>query len=247
MKKNILALVILSATTAPAFADSAATTAPASAAPVSADNTTSVAPASARNFIGGAVGTLSGYPDSTGDIVYGLVGNGWTSASASQKTSTTSYSVYGGQWLSERLGWEVGYGAFGSVDGSFTASAGLQSYNGSYKYSATTVYGAVLGAIPLGSGKLYGKVGLHSTSTQTDYSTQRYILTTLVSTGTASATKSGTGLVLGAGYEYPLNKNWAVRADMTMFNGAQFVSVADFTMTKSQTLIQTAVGLDYSF
>lgn len=240
MKNTFVFALLAFAITTPAFAEensTASTPAPVETTP----------PASVRTFIGGDIGMLSGYPDSTGTIVSGQLAGGWTSASATQKIATTSYGIHGGQWLSERLGWEVGYGAFGNVKGSFSSSSATQSYYGSYEYSASSVYAAVLGAIPLGAGKLYGKAGLHSTSTTTNYTSYLYTFSRLQRTYSGSTTTSSTGFLLGGGYEYAFNKNWAVRADVTMFNGAQFASVTNFATIADQTLFQTAAGLNYSF
>lgn len=239
--KNIFVLALLSSLssiiTTPAFAEENTTSsAPASTAPSASGKTT---------FIGVDIGALSGYPNSTGTIVSGLTANGWTSASATERVSPVAYDFHGGQWLSERLGWEVGYGVYGSVDGLFSASTTTQNYFGSYAYSASIVYGAVLGAIPLGSGKLYGKAGLHSTSTTTAFSSYKNNLAVSLITGSTS--QSSTGFLLGGGYEYAFNKNWAVRADITMFNGAQFASAWNFATIENKTLIQTAAGLNYSF
>lgn len=236
--KNTFVFALLSfALTTPAFAEENST----SSTPAPAATTPS---ASGKIFIGVDIGLLSGYPDSTGTIVSGLIANGWTSASAAQKTSTTSYNIHGGQWLSEQLGWEVGYGDLGSVKGSLNSANATSNYSGVYEYSASTVYAAVLGATSLGAGKLYGKAGLHSTSTTTAISTYQYSLT-FQRRSSGSSTTSSTGFLLGGGYEYAFNKNWAARADITMFNGTEVVNV--WTGNKdAQTLIQTSVGLNYS-
>lgn len=238
--KNTFVFALLSfALTTSAFAEENS----ASSTPAPAVTTPS---ASGKTFIGVDIGLLSGYPDSTGAIVSGQIAGGWTSASATQKISTTSFNIHGGQWLSERLGWEVGYSDFGSAIGSFNSTTASQSYNGSYQYSASTVYAAALGATSLGAGKLYGKAGLHSTSTKTEYTSLLYRFSTLQGRFAGSTTMSSTGFLLGGGYEYAFNKNWAVRADITMFSGVQFANVSKFSTIENQTLIQTSVGLNYS-
>lgn len=237
--KNTFVFALLSfALTTPAFAEENST----SSTPAPAATTPS---ASGKTFIGINIGLLSGYPDSTGTIVSGQLANGWTSASATQKISTTSYNIHGGQWLSEQLGWEVGYSDFGSAKGSYKYANATQNTSGDYEYSASTVYAAVLGATSLGAGKLYGKAGLHSTSTTTVYSSYTSSLT-LQRTASGSTTTSSTGFLLGGGYEYAFNKNWAARADITMFSGAQFANVYKPATIENQTLIQTSVGLNYS-
>jgi opacity protein-like surface antigen len=237
MKKSFVVALLASVITSTAFAaDELVTSGAPDATPPSGKTT----------FVGIDIGTVSGYLDSQSTITSGLTASGWGSVSVSQNVSSAAVNIHGGQWLSEHLGWEAGYSDFGKVTGTVTAYATPQSYFGSYSYSASTAYAAVLGAIPFGSSKLYGKAGLHSTSTKTDFNVYRYNYTTL-STNTGSTTKSSTGFVLGGGYEYAFNKSWAIRADVTMFNGAQFTSAWNLSTTENKTLIQTAIGVDFSF
>lgn len=235
MKKYILSLLVLSAISTTTFAE---------------ENGDASAPAvtsSSKVFIGGDIGSVSGYPNTTGVIVNGLAALGWTSASASQGLGSTSVNIHGGKWLSEVMGWEVGYSKFGDASGSFNASAGTQAYYGSNIYSASSIYAAILGAAKMGSGKAYAKVGLHSTATKTDYTSYRTSSSVLVATSTGSTTKSNSGIVLGVGYEYPFNNSWAIRADITMFTAAQFANVWNFATTENQTLIQSGIGLNYNY
>ncbi len=205
-------------------------------------------PAFAQNFIGAAVGSTSGYPDSTNTIVGGLIANGWTSASDSQKLSASSLSIYGGQWLSDKLGWEAGYLDSGSVDGTANASTATQTFASPYKYSATSLYGAVLGAMQVSGGKLYAKVGLHSSSAKTEYtSTKSTTAGVVLATGAGSTTKSTIGFLIGAGYEYELNKSWNLRADVTMLGGVQFADAWNFANTDTQTLTNISIGANYNF
>lgn len=200
-------------------------------------------PVFAQNFVGASLGTTGGYPDSTGTIVSGLIANGWTSASASQKIAASSLGIYGGQWLSDKLGWEVGYLDSGTADGTGDASFTTKTFNMPYKYSATSIYGAALGAMQVGGGKLYAKAGLHSTDAKSSYS---YTNTSTGGAGSASKTNSTAGLLLGVGYEYELTKSWGLRADVTMLNGVQFSDVWNGS-TKTQTLTNISIGANYNF
>ncbi len=233
MKKALALVLLISVVTTSAFAE---------------ENTIPTATSSDKTrFIGGDLGSVSGHPNTAGDIVTGLTALGWTSVSASQSLVSSASNIHGGKWLSDTIGWEVGYNSFGSAQGSFTASTTTQSYFGSNTYSASSIYAAMLGATKLGSGKAYVKAGMHSTSTKTEYTAYRYSFSTLIGTSSGSTTKSNTGFVLGAGYEYPFNSNWAIRLDIAMFTNAQFASVADFAVIKNQTLVQSALGVNYNF
>lgn len=233
MKKNLAFGLLIAAITTSAFAEE-------SAAPV---DTVS----GSAKFIGGDIGSVSGYLDTTGTIVSGLIANGWTSASAAQSVGASTYNIHGGKWLSDTTAWEVGYNSFGSVPGSFSASTTTQRYSGTNSYSATNIYAAILKASRLGSGKAYAKAGLHSTSTKTEYNSSRYSGTTLTGVGSGSTTKSNMGFVLGAGYEYPFSSTWAVRFDINMFTNAQFANVWNFAIIETKTLVQSSVGVNYNF
>lgn len=186
-------------------------------------------------FIGADIGTAAGYPDRTGETINGLIGAGATYASATQKTSSVAFDLHGGQWITERFGWEVGYDAFGSVDGSWTS---IGSTTGSYKYSASAVHVAALGGIPLGRGKLYGKAGLFSASTKEDASNTVGF--------SSSKTQSSTGLLIGGGYELSFSDKIAGHAGMNLFNGMKFNDFTNNT-TSNKTLVQVLVGVDYKF
>lgn len=186
-------------------------------------------------FIGADIGTAAGYPDRTGETVNGLIAAGATYASATQKTSSIAFGLHGGQWITEHFGWEVGYDALGSVDGSWVS---IGATTGSYKYSASAFHVAALGGIPLGRGKLYGKAGLFSASTKEDASNTVGF--------SASKTQSSTGLILGGGYELSFSDKIAGHAGINLFNGMKFNDFTNNT-TSNKTLAQVVVGVDYTF
>lgn len=194
-------------------------------------------PASAAGFfIGGDLGFTAGYPNRTEEVGNGLLGAGATSASVTQKKVSIALDLYGGQWVSEQFGWEIGYDALGSADGDWTSTG---ASTGSYKYTVSAYHFALLGGIPVGGrGKLYGKAGIFSASTKEEWSN---------TTGfSGSITQSSSGLLLGGGYELSFNDRLAGRAGITLFNGVQF---NDFTnnQTDKKTLIELAVGVNYKF
>lgn len=189
-------------------------------------------------FIGGDIGTVSGYPDRTGATVSALMGAGATSASATQKTGSAAFNLHGGQWLNAHFGWEVGYDVLGSVDGSWTS---VGATTGSYKYSASAFHVAALGGIPMGGrGKLYGKVGLFSASTKEEARNTVGFF--------SSKTQSSTGLLVGGGYELSFTEKIAGHAGISLFNGVKFDDfTTNNTTTDKKTLVQIAVGVDYKF
>lgn len=188
-------------------------------------------------FIGADIGTATGYPDRTAEIANGLVTAGATFASATEKKTSFAFDLHGGQWVTERFGWEVGYDSLGSVDGSWTSIGGTAT-TGSFKYSVSALHVAALGGIPMGHGKLYGKAGLFSASTKEDASnTVGY---------SQSKTQSSTGLLVGGGYELSFNDKLAGHVGFNLFNGVKF---NDFTNTPNTTdknnIFQVVVGVDF--
>lgn len=190
---------------------------------------------SAGFFLGADIGSTGGYPDRTGETVNALIGFGASSASATQKKASLGFSVRVGQWVTDRFGWELGYNGFGSIDGSWTS---VGATTGSYKYTASAAHLAVLGGIPVGSGKIYGKAGLYSASTKEEASnTVGY---------SASKTHSSSGLLIGGGYEWAFTGNLSGHAGVNLFNGVKFNNFVDNTTT-NKTLAQVAVGVDFKF
>lgn len=209
MKKNILVLALLSAIATPTLAEG--------------------------GFIGGDIGLVLGYPNRTGETASGLSAAGATSLSVTQKVSSIAFDLRGGQWITEQLGWEIGYDALGNVDGSWTSTG---STTGNYKYSASAYHFVALGGIPMGGGKLYGKAGVFSASVKEDASNTAGF--------SASNTQSSTGLLLGGGYEWSLSDKLAGHTGIDLFNGVKFHDFSN-NKTENKTLVQISVGVDYKF
>lgn len=185
-------------------------------------------------FIGADVGTVK-YPDYTNDIVSGLMSRGAFFASASQNAGSLTLGIRGGQWVSQNFGWEAGYTDLGSVDGTFNSSI----ISGTYKYSASALHAAVLGGIPLGRGKLFGKAGLFSATTK--------LSGNIFGAGIlAPADQSSTGLLLGGGYELAFNNHISGRAGLDLYNGVKFSNVWS-GVVESKTMVKVGVGVNFTF
>jgi hypothetical protein len=183
-------------------------------------------------YIGGDLGTVS-YPDYTTDTANWLIGNGATYASVTQKVVSSTVDIHIGQWVTEGFGWEAGYADLGSVDGSYASNSGVLFPNGTYTYSAAAAHVAVLGGIPLGRGKLFGKFGLFSASTTLD---DPYFSQTVYSTG----------LLLGGGYEFWFNPAFSLRAGLNLYSGVNFVNEGTYAI-ESRGMAQVAVGANFTF
>jgi OmpA-like transmembrane domain len=177
-------------------------------------------------YFGADVGTVR-YPDYSSDLaaVYG--------GPASQETHGLSVGIHVGQWITDSLGWEVGYNDFGNVNGNYYA------VGGSYQYSASAMHVAVMGGAPIGAGKLFGKLGLYfADTTLDDYcGLCSYI---------PSQTVSSSGFLLGVGYEFWVTPAFSVRAVLNLYDGVSFVDVASYGID-NRNMVQPTIGMNYSF
>lgn len=187
------------------------------------------------NFFGADFGSSAGYPDSTGLMASGLVAAGASSAHAQQKTGSLGFSVFGGSWFSENIGWELGYDYLGGIDGSWTAVGALP---GTYDYTASAFHWAFLGGTQAGTGKIIGKIGVYRASTESKWA--------ITGGSSSTGTNSNMGLMLGAGYEAPISSNFSARFGVDVFNGVDFQEIAYGTPVK-QTMYRVAFGLMYNF
>jgi OmpA-like transmembrane domain len=183
-------------------------------------------------FIGGDLGLVS-YPDYTTDTTNWLINNGASYVATTQKVVSGSLEIHGGQWITDSLGWEIGYANLGSVTGSYTSNAFVTYPSGAYKYSASAVHVALLGGIPMGRGKLFGKFGVASASTTLD---DPYFSQTVYSTA----------LLLGGGYEFWVNPNVSLRAGLDLYSGVDFVNEGSYAI-ESRGMARVAVGANVTF
>jgi len=187
------------------------------------------------NFIGANFGSAFGYPNSTDTIPRALISAGAPSASAQQKAGSLGGSIYIGKWFNESVGWEWGYNYLGGgIDGSYKAAP----LTGTYNYSASAFHWAVLGGIPSGSGKFYGKAGFYSAKTNSEWS--------IAGRTSSSGSNGNLGLLLGVGYEEALSQNFSTRFGVDLYNGVKFQEVAHGT-DANQNLFRISLGLNLKY
>lgn len=195
--------------------------------------------ANASGFFGADIGSTFGYPNSSSSLATILVNAGYSSAQAQQRSGSLGFSIFGGNWLSENVGWEFGYAYLGGgIDGQFSTTGPTTA--GTYDYTASAFHGAFLGGTNVGSGKIYGKVGLYRASTE---SKAAY---TVGSTSSFTGSNANMGLMLGAGYEAPINDKLSTRFGADLYNGVDFYEVSNEKAVK-QTMYRIGFGLVYNY
>ncbi|HLP99115.1 MAG TPA: hypothetical protein VK149_11785 [Sideroxyarcus sp.] len=199
----------------------------------------SVASQAAGLFVGGGLGVIA-YPNWTDKLTSGALAAGATFAATDQEASGVGAGIRVGQWVSDNLGWEVGYSDLGSVTGHTGATFAGTAEMGTWKFSATAAHLAMLGGVKFNRSSLFGKIGVHSSSTKLegDY---------VVGNGTYSRSASGTGLLIGGGYIFPFTENLYGRAAIDIFNGVKFTDPLVFANSTKETLTKISFGLDYRF
>lgn len=195
--------------------------------------------ANANGFFGADFGSTFGYPNSTGPLTSDFLNSGYSSAQAQQKAGSLGFSIFGGNWLSENLGWEFGYSYLGGgVDGKFSSTG--PTLAGTYDYTASAFHWAFLGGTKVGSGKIYGKAGLYRASTESKWAY------TVGSTSSSTGSNANMGLMLGAGYEAPISDKLSTRFGADIYNGVDFQEISNSAAVK-QTLYRIGFGLAYSY
>jgi hypothetical protein len=149
-----------------------------------------------------------------------------------------------------KTGLEIGYDNLGSISGStvYSLSPGCiilcPGATSTWKHETTIIHIDALGFLPLDDrkerGALIGKIGLYSSSTNTegDYGT---------GAGAYTSQVSGAGLILGAGYAYPIATHLSARAAADIFFNVKITDPIRSGSTISETLVKLALGLDYVF
>lgn len=193
---------------------------------------------SAETFIGGSFGLTFGYIDSVEKFSQGLIDAGASYARTEQALVAAGAGLSLGSWFDKNLGWELGFNYLGSVEGnvesSLTAVTPVE-----YSYSASALHLALLAGAPVGSGKLYGKIGVHATKTISEWTS------TPLGTSSSGETPS-TGLLIGIGYQRFLGEHWSTRVGLDLYNGVKFVDVWD-GVEERDNLSKIALDILYSF
>lgn len=187
-------------------------------------------------FVGGEVSTVM-YPKWIDKFTSTAGGAG--AAASDQVPSRAGSGVRVGQWLNDSLGWEVGYSDLGSNTGRTVILGGAPEM-GTWKFFATAVHLAALGGMKFGKSTLFGKIGMHSSSTKLEGDV-------IIGNATYSESASGTGLLIGGGYIFPFTEYLSGRAAIDIFNSVEFTDPVLFANSTKETLTKISLGLDYMF
>jgi len=145
---------------------------------------------------------------------------------------------------------ELGYDKPGSLSGSteYILNPGCiilcQGATATWKHETSLIHISALGFLPWDDrkehGALIGKIGLYSSSTNTegDYGT---------GAGAYSRKVSGAGLLMGAGYVIPFAQHLSARAAADIFFKVKVSDPFPSGDTIPETLFKFALGVDYSF
>ena len=195
--------------------------------------------AQAEGFAGGSIG-LVGNPNWTDEFNKYMVANGASSSKTEQNSVSASLNLRGGYWLNDNFGAEGGLISIGEAKGDNTTTGG-QAGTSTYAFTTGALYATALGGLKLGKGRLYGKAGLFSASTE--------LKTTTTIPGQVGATTkaSSTGLIFGAGYSIHVMNHLSIRPELTIMSGVKFKNLDDTKPDDKKTLTQFSVGADYMF
>lgn len=174
-----------------------------------------------ESFIGGSVGAVT-YPDSvTSDTTFAVnsvhAANTGTTilGSGTQNTGSTGLKIFGGSWLSDSLGYEVGYADLGKSKETITTTGVATTWNA--EASGSAFYGAALGGLKLNeTSRIVGKLGVYSANFKVAAS-----VTGPGGSASLNSSSSNTDLLVGVGYEYKLTHALNLRTEYELFNNVK--------------------------
>ena len=146
--------------------------------------------------------------------------------------------------------WKLGYDKLGSISGSTVYSLNpgciilCPAATSTWKHETSIVHVSALGFLPWDDrkehGAVIGKIGLYSSSTNTegDYGT---------GAGAYSREVSGAGLLMGAGYVLPFAEHLSARAAADIFFKVKVTDPIQSGNTIPETLFKLALGVDFTF
>jgi len=161
-------------------------------------------------------------------IASGLVNAVGGTASSSQDTGTTVGRLFGGMNLNENFGAELGYVMSGSASATFSGvSRTSVAYSGNATQKTTGFdYSALVRPnVSTGYNGLFLRVGGHSLSTKVDVN-----IVAGGSSGVNSSTTSGTGSLIGFGYDGKINDKLDFRVAYTSYNSVAGISGNDTSL-----------------
>lgn len=148
-------------------------------------------------------------------------------ATSVQDTGTTVGRIFGGMNFTENVGAELGYIIAGTANASFSGvSRTAVAYSGSLtqKTSGFDYSALVRPSINTGYNGLFVRLGGHTISNTTEVT-----IVTGSSLGITGSTTSGTGSLIGVGYDGKINNQLDYRIAYTAYNSIAGVSGNDIT------------------
>ncbi len=197
--------------------------------------------ANAESFVGGSLG-LASYPDfvtsdtaTVANAVSAANGGALILATGTQDKSGTGLKIFGGSWVNDNLGFEIGYVDLGSSKETITTIPVVTTWNVASKASA--FYGEVLAGIKTNDQtRLFAKLGIYQASGKTDYS-----VTGPGGTAALSLSASNSGGVFGIGSSYQISPTVGMRVEYEYFGSVKINN------TTSANIGLLSLGLAYTF
>lgn len=182
-----------------------------------------------KPYFGFEVGSAK-VEDSTGVVASNLVAGLGGSASVTQDGSVQSYKLIGGYKYTENVDFEIGYLKTSTVDMNFAGvSRGAVAYSGNVgvKFSGFEYAAILRPSISSGWNNAYVKLGGHRLEADSTFR----VAVGNVNLAT-NASVSGSGTLVGLGYDHPVDKNTSLRFAWTRYsdvagedNSAKFISI----------------------
>lgn len=179
-----------------------------------------------NGYIGFEFGSFQ-FKDQT-TVASGLVSVVGGSATSVQDTGMGVGRFFGGMNFNENVGAEIGYVMTSTANASFSGvSSGSVAYSGTatQKASGLDFSALIRPGTATGLNGLFLRAGGHSMSVQTDVT-----LLTGSGSGASSATKSGTGGLIGIGYDGKINDKLDFRVAYTSYSTIGGVSGNDVSL-----------------
>ncbi len=179
--------------------------------------------APAKGYLGVEYGAVK-FKDQT-SVASALVSAVGGSASSVQDTGISVGRFFGGINLTENVGAELGYVMSGTANATFSGvSRTSVAYSGSasQKISGFDYSALIRPNVSTGFNGVFVRVGGHSMSIQTDVS-----IVTGSSSGVSNSTTSGTGSLIGLGYDGKINDKLDFRIAYTSYNNVAGISGND--------------------
>lgn len=175
----------------------------------------------AENFVGVSAGAAT-YPSFVGsdttliaNTVAAANPNTSISASGVQDKSGVGTKIYGGSWVNENMGFEVGYANLGKPTETITTTGVATTWKADA--AITAFFASTLGQIKVsGSSRAFGKLGIYSSNVD-----QKFSVSGPGGLAASNATTNGSGALFGIGYETKITSDIGLRTEYEMFSSVK--------------------------